>query len=55
MVNDLPLILKYSSPSMFADDNSLFASGPLSKVNEILQQIKEDIMSCESWMSNNNA
>jgi len=39
---------------MFADDNNLFASGPLCKINEIIQQIKEDIMRCESWMSNNS-
>jgi len=55
MVNDLPLVLRHSSPSMFADDNNLFFSCPMSQVSEMLEKIKHEIMQCTSWMSSNNA
>ena len=50
-INDLLLVLKHATPSIFADDTQM-ATSPL-KISELQNQLAEDIENVIQWMSLN--
>ena len=48
---DLPLVLKYSTPSIFADDTQMATSS--FKISELQNQLAEDIENVIQWMADN--
>ena len=50
-INDLPLVLKHATPSIFADDTKMAASS--FKISEPQNQLAEDIENVIQWMADN--
>ena len=50
-INDLPLVLRNATPSIFADDTQMATSS--FKISELQNQIAEDIENVIQWMADN--
>ena len=50
-INDLPLVLKHATPSIFADDTQMATSS--FKISELQNQLAEDIENVIQWMVDN--
>jgi len=50
MINDLPYILKFCDPSLFADDTSLLRSCPLNQLSNTLDKIEQDLQAVVNWL-----
>ena len=50
-INDLPLVIKNATPSIFADDTGLMAASE--SFPHLKNLIKEDIQSLVTWLANN--
>ena len=50
-INDLPLVLKHATPSIFADDTQMATSS--FKISELQNQLSEDIENVIQWMVDN--
>ena len=50
-INDLPLVLKHATPSIFADDTQMAISS--CKISELQNQLAEDTENVIQWMADN--
>ena len=50
-INDLPLVLKHATPSIFADDTQMATSSY--KISKLQNQLAEDIENVIQWMADN--
>ena len=50
-INDLPLVLKHTTPSIFADNTQMATSS--FKISELQNQLAEDIENVIEWMADN--
>ena len=50
-INDLSLVFKHATPSVFADDTQMATSS--FKISELQNQLAEDIENVIQWMANN--
>jgi len=53
-INDLPSCIKYSTCSLFADDNNLIHTGNIEDTKKLITEIEEDLHLVDSWMKRND-